>query len=176
MDLIRFLFRFDGRLNRARYLAVQLALLAVWLTFFPNNVSLPWKIVVTIAIIWINAATTVKRLHDRNKSGFWAIPILILNRLSYVYYGLFFGGYFGVDISAAKELLLVMIAVAMSLMATWIFIELFFLIGSDGPNRFGADPLARVDTGTPPASRSDQHPIPAFLVRGAGPSPAAPGH
>jgi uncharacterized membrane protein YhaH (DUF805 family) len=175
MDWIWILFRFKGRLNRARYLVVQLALLAVWFTVFPNNFSLPWKIAVTIAIIWINAATTVKRLHDRNKSGFWAIPILILNRLSYVYYGLFLGVSFGVDISLATVLLLVMVAVAISLLTTWIFIELFFLIGSDGPNRFGADPLARVVTGALTVTRSGQYPIPAFLVHGAGPSPAAPG-
>jgi uncharacterized membrane protein YhaH (DUF805 family) len=175
MDWIWILFRFKGRLNRARYLVVQLALLAIWFMVFPNNVSSPWKIAVTIAIIWINTATTVKRLHDRNKSGFWLIPILIVHRLFYLYYGLFLGLYFGVDISSAKGLLLVMVAVAWSLLATWIFIELIFLIGSDGPNRFGADPLARVVTGAPTDTRSGQHPIPAFLVHGAGPSPAAPG-
>ncbi len=91
-------------------------------------------------MLWINAATTAKRLHDRNRSGWWAIAVLIVNRLSYVYYGLFFGLYFGVDVSGAREMLLVMCAVALSVLQTWIVIELFFLIGTDGRNRFGADP------------------------------------
>jgi uncharacterized membrane protein YhaH (DUF805 family) len=65
-------------------------------------------------MIRINAATTAKRLDDRARSGWWAVAIIILNRLSYVYYGLFFGSYFGVDISTANELLLVVPVVAMS--------------------------------------------------------------
>ncbi len=176
--MVTFLFSFKGRINRARYLVVQLALLTLWLIAwpkFPIFLSSLWILFVAIATFWINAATTVKRLHDRNRSGFWAIPILILNRISFAYYGLFFGLYFGVDISVAKELLLVMVAVAMSLLGTWIIIELFFLIGTDGPNRFGSDPLARVATGAPTNSRSDQHSVPAFLVHSAGPPLEAPG-
>jgi hypothetical protein len=34
-------------------------------------------------------------------------------------------------------MLLVMLAVALSLLQTWIIIELFFLMGTDGPNRSG---------------------------------------
>lgn len=179
MNYIGLLFSFKGRINRARYLLVQLALLTFWLIFFvklsiyfsPQWEALHW--VVAITMIWINAATTVKRLHDRNRSGWWAVPVFILNRLSYVYYGLFFGLYFGVDISFAKELLLVMLAVAMSLLQTWVVIELFFLMGTDGRNRFGSDPLARVTTGAPTDWRPDQHSIPGFLVHSAGATPAS---
>ena len=118
MDYARFLFSFKGRINRARYLVVQLALLTFWLILwlkFSFHFSSQWEAlhwVVAITMIWINAATTVKRLHDRNRSGLWAVAIFIVNRPSYVYYGLFFGLYFGVDISSAKELLLVILAVA----------------------------------------------------------------
>ena len=121
-----------------------------------------------IALIWINTATTAKRLHDRNRSGWWAIAVLVVNRLSYVYYGLFFGLYFGVDISIAEELLLVMLAAALSLLQTWVIIELFFLIGTDGPNRFGPDPLSPAATGAAAAPRAVQDNVPAFLVHGAG--------
>jgi uncharacterized membrane protein YhaH (DUF805 family) len=176
LHYIWLLFGLKGRINRARYLVVQLALLTFWLLWlkFPFQVSSQWETllfdgVVEIALIWINTATTAKRLHDRDRSGWWAVAIIILNRLTYVYYGLFFGLSFGVDISIAEELLLVMLAVAMSLLGTWVFIELIFLIGTDGSNRFGPDPLARVPTGAPANSRSDdQHSVPAFLVRSAG--------
>jgi uncharacterized membrane protein YhaH (DUF805 family) len=156
---------------------VQLALLAFWFIFFiklspsfspqENAVYFDW--VVAIAMIWINLATMAKRLHDRNRSGWWAIPIFILSRLSYVYYGLFFGLAFGVDISVARELLLVMPVVAMSVLQTWVFIELVFLIGTDGPNRYGPDPTRTV--GHPPiGSPPEPDGVPDFLVRRAGPS------
>jgi uncharacterized membrane protein YhaH (DUF805 family) len=177
MDYIRLLFSFRGRINRARYLVVQLALLTCWLMVwvkFPLHLSSQWNAlffdwVVAIAMIWINLATMAKRLHDRNRNGWWAGAVFSVNRLSYVYYSLFFGLYFGVDISVAEELLLVMLAVALSLLQTWIVIELFFLIGTDGPNRFGPDP-----TRTAPDSPLESHAAPAgvpdFLVLRAGPA------
>jgi uncharacterized membrane protein YhaH (DUF805 family) len=172
MDYARLLFSFRGRINRARYLAARLALLTVWLIVWlksPFDFSSQWEgWIVAITLIWINAATTARRLHDRNRSGWWAVAVIIVNRLSYVYYGLFFGLYFGVDISIGKELLLVMFAVALSLLQTWVFIELVFLIGTDGANRFGPDPLARVAAGVPTGARSGQHKVPDFLVRRAG--------
>ena len=93
---------------------------------------------------------------------------IIVGRLSYLYYGLFFGLYFGVDLSIGKELLLVISAVALSLLQTWVVIELFFMIGTDGPNRYGPDPLARVATRAPVDAHLDQRSVPDFLVHRAG--------
>jgi uncharacterized membrane protein YhaH (DUF805 family) len=170
MDFAWLLLSFKGRINRARYLAVQLALLTVWfivwLKFSPQWEALRWAI--AIAMVWINTATTAKRLHDRDRSGWWAAAVFFVNLLTYAYYGLFLGLYFGVDISIARELLLVMLAVALPLLQTWVVIELFFLMGSDGRNRFGPDPLSQVATGAPTTSRAVQDNIPAFLVRSAG--------
>lgn len=172
MDYARLLISPRGRINRAKYLVVQLVLVAVWLAFSLKSLVdfssqwQPW--VVAIALGWINIATTAKRLHDRNRSGWWTVAIVIVGRLSYLYYGLFFGLYFGVDLSIGKEMLLVLSAVALSLLQTWIVIELFFMIGSDGPNRYGPDPLARVATGAPAAAHLDQRSVPDFLVHRAG--------
>jgi uncharacterized membrane protein YhaH (DUF805 family) len=174
MEYARLLFSFKGRINRARFLVVQLTLLAlwfmVWVKFSLQFASQwePW--VLSIAMIWINAATTVKRLHDRDRRGWWAVAIFVVNRLSYVYYGLFFGSYFGVDISTAGQLLLVMLVVALSLLQTWVVIELFFLIGSDGPNRFGPDPT-RALPNSPLDSRPEPAGVPVFLVLRAGAAP-----
>jgi uncharacterized membrane protein YhaH (DUF805 family) len=175
MNYAWLLLSFKGRISRARYLVVQLTLLTFWLVLWPKfsfHFSSRWEAshwVVAITMIWINVATTVKRLHDRNRSGWWAVAILVVNRLSYVYYALFFGLYFGVDISTARELLLVMLAVALSLLQTWIIIELFFLMGTDGPNRFGPDQTRSAHSSpidsAPPVS------VPDFLVRRAGPRP-----
>jgi uncharacterized membrane protein YhaH (DUF805 family) len=176
MDYAWLLFSFKGRINRARYLVVQLALLAFWLMLwlkFSVQFSSQWEAlhwVVAITMIWINAATTAKRLHDRNRSGWWAVAVFVVNRLSYAYYGLFFGLYFGVDISTARELLLVMLAVVLSVLQTWVVIELFFVMGTDGPNRFGPDPT-RTLPNSPLASRAEPAGVPDFLVRRAGPTP-----
>ena len=172
MDYVRLFFSFNGRLNRARYLAVQLALAAVWLILWRKSLfdlASQWEAwAVAIVMLWINTATSAKRLHDRNRSGWWVLAVLAVNRLSYVFYGLLFGLSFGTDIPVARELLLVMFAVALSLLQTWAVIELFFLIGSEGANRFGPDPLSQVATGASTASRPIQHGVPAFLVHNAG--------
>jgi uncharacterized membrane protein YhaH (DUF805 family) len=119
-------------------------------------------------MIWINLAVTAKRLHDRDRNGWWSAAVFAVNRLSYLYYSLFFGLSFGVDISIAEELFLALFAVTMSLLQTWVIIELFFIAGTDGPNRFGPDP-------TRDQSPTDSHPepagIPDFLVTRSGPLP-----
>ena len=170
MDYAWYLLSFKGRINRGPYLAVQLALLTVWLVTWLRSPSpsdgLHWA--VAIAMLWINTATTAKRLHDRNRSGWWAAAVFAVNLLCYTYYSLFLGLYFGVDISIIKELLLVMVAVALPLLQTWVVIELFFLPGSEGRNRFGPDPLSQVGTGVSAASRAVQDNVPPFLVHNAG--------
>jgi uncharacterized membrane protein YhaH (DUF805 family) len=176
MDYVRSLFSFRGRSNRARYLAVQLALLTLWFVIWielPSDLSSQWQaliVPVTIAMIWINLATTAKRLHDRNWSGWWTIAVLAVNRLSYLYYGLFLGLSFGGDISIAVELLLVMLAVGLSVLQTWIVTKLFFLAGTDGPNRFGPDPT-RATLRPLFGSRPEPAGVPDFLVYRASNSP-----
>ena len=177
MDFVWLLFSFKGRLNRARYLLVELALLALWVAalygssfLVSSPVALSW--VVAIPMIWVNTATTAKRLHDLNRSGWWAVAVFVVNRLSYLYYGLFFGLSFGVDNSTSLEMLLVMFAVALSLLQTWIVIELFIVIGTDGPNRFAPDPTRAAPVAAV-ASRPEPHDVPDFLVRRSGPLPPA---
>jgi hypothetical protein len=85
-----------------------------------------------------------------------------------VYYGLFFGLYFGVDHSGARELALVMFAVALSVLQTWVVIELFFMIGTDGANRFGSDPT-RSARKSPVVSHAQPFGVPDFLMQRAGP-------
>lgn len=164
MNFVRLLFGFKGRLNRARYLAVELALLALWCVtvIWHSSFSQAMIVIAAIPMIWIDMANTAKRLHDRNRSGWWALAVYAIKRLCFLYYGAFFGLSFGVDIPAVGEMLLVMIAVILSLLQTWIVIELFFLIGTDGPNRFGPDPTRTPRA--PAAASPEPHGLPDFLV------------
>jgi uncharacterized membrane protein YhaH (DUF805 family) len=176
MDYFWLLFSFRGRLNRARYLILELAVLTSWLMLWvkhPAEASPQWEALHWLAAVvigWINLAATARRLHDRNRSGWWTVAVLVVNRLVFLSYGLFFGSYFGADISSAVQLLFVMAFVTLSVLQTWIFIELFFMIGTDGTNRFGPDPTRTafdISTGPQPASAG----VPDFLVRQAHPLP-----
>jgi uncharacterized membrane protein YhaH (DUF805 family) len=172
MDYAKTLFSFKGRINRARYLVIQLALLTVWFLLWIKAPFHQWEMGLAAAIpmIWINLATTAKRLQDRDRRGLWAVAVVVVNRLSLLYYGLFFGLFFGVDISIAQELLLVLGAVGLSVLQTWIVVELFFLTGTEGTNRFGPDPT-RPAARPPALSRSEPFGVPDFLLHPAGPRP-----
>jgi uncharacterized membrane protein YhaH (DUF805 family) len=174
MGWVWLLFSFKGRAGRAKYLVVELALLTLWFTLWialrAEFSSLWEQWAAAIPMIWINLAVTAKRLHDRNRNGWWAVAVFAVNRLSYVYYGVFFDLSFGVDISIAVELLFALLAVAMSLLQTWVIIELFFLAGTDGPNRFGPDPT-RATLQSPVDSQPEPAGIPDFLVSRTGPPP-----
>jgi uncharacterized membrane protein YhaH (DUF805 family) len=84
--------------------------------------------------MWFLTAATVKRLHDRNKSG-WIVPFFIapglLDRLS--------------DWIEAPTAAVFVSAIAFGL-TIWCFVEMLCLRGTRGPNRFGPDPLAPRDT------------------------------
>jgi uncharacterized membrane protein YhaH (DUF805 family) len=160
------LFSFKGRIGRARYLLVELALLTLWLALWLKlrlYVEPQWTHwLVALAIIWINLAATAKRLHDRDRNGWWSVAVYALNQLSYTYYSLFFGLAFGVDISMALEFLLVMLAVGLSLLQTAVFIDLFFFAGTEGSNRFGPDPTSAPDL--PAGLHPQAANVPDFLV------------
>ncbi len=90
----------------------------------------------SILILWIFFATSIKRLHDRNKSAWWMIPFFV-----------FPGGYDRVaEWLPDLVVLQVLLGLGTSVLCVWGMIELYFLKGTTGSNRFGADPLAPVDT------------------------------
>ncbi len=122
---------------------------------FPQIVTIP----MTIVFAWAYAATSIKRLHDRNRSGWWIIPFVVAP-------GLFgrFEGWLG-DSSAAAFL-----GPAMFVLYTWGLVEMAFRAGTCGINRFGSDPLAPVGSGAHGA-RWDQQSELEFVPHSAGPSP-----
>jgi uncharacterized membrane protein YhaH (DUF805 family) len=172
--------RFDGRINRAKYLLATLAILCLMVFvllslavlggilgigdgrfainligisasielyddpppkawWFPEIVTIPS----TLVFSWAYAAVSIKRLHDRNKSGWWMLPFV-------GFAGLY--GQFGDRLSGTYAAAFVGLVVG--ILFLWGFVEMVFVKGTGGPNRFGPDPLApRPDT-TP---RWDQH-------------------
>jgi uncharacterized membrane protein YhaH (DUF805 family) len=91
--------------------------------------------------LWVFFAVSVKRLHDRDKSGWWMVPFFIApglykqfeDRLPYTYF-------------------LLPVALAVFVFMIWGFVEMYFLKGTASTNRFGPDPLAE-DEATQPSER-----------------------
>ncbi len=108
--------------------------------------------------IWFFTATTIKRLHDRNKSGWWMVPF-------YIAPGLY--GHFK-DRLPDTDAVGVLGGVAFVL-CLWGFVELLCLRGTRGPNRFGPDPLAPIDTRPSWAQQTELE----FVAHAAGPSPVS---
>lgn len=85
------LFGFAGRIGRMQWWLAQLAILvviaaaiaAIMVAVGPNEPSSAKASVVLIVcavcvlIVWINLACTVKRFHDRDKSGWWVLVIFV---------------------------------------------------------------------------------------------------
>ncbi|MBR0853365.1 DUF805 domain-containing protein [Bradyrhizobium liaoningense] len=191
MDWTWYLFRFDGRINRALLwqalliVAVLAALLGVigqvvhllsaegslklsikldfdfglddlFKLVDPRTYRSPASLDRTDLILkgsglalfsWIFLATAIKRLHDRDRSGWWIVLFFFIP-------GLF---------SQFSDLLpdsnwVLPFGLTASTLWLWGFIELFIVPGTSGHNRFGPDPLADIedDAASTPAKGWDQ--------------------
>ncbi len=83
--------------------------------------------------VWIYFATSIKRLHDRDKSGWWMVPYFVLPGLVTQFSG-------RLDNPAVVGLL----GLVAGIFYLWGGIELYFLRGSARTNRFGANPLPKM--------------------------------
>jgi uncharacterized membrane protein YhaH (DUF805 family) len=121
-----------------------------------NLTALFIQSVVTPLTLWVYLATSIKRLHDRNRSGWWMVLFFVLPCL-YSQFGDRLG-------DATITMLLSANAFVFSV---WGFVEMYCLKGTTGNNRFGADPLAPVDTRPPWDQQSEIEMVPLK----AGPPP-----
>jgi uncharacterized membrane protein YhaH (DUF805 family) len=141
-------FAFSGRMPRRAYWMVLLSVmglvlggslgLALLATAVPSPGLLTAMSILAglsvLAVLWISLATTVKRLHDRDRSAWWILVFVFapsmlegMSRASS-----------RVDASGSGAMLLSLAGTAISI---WAIIELGFLRGTVGDNRFGPDPL-----------------------------------
>jgi uncharacterized membrane protein YhaH (DUF805 family) len=100
-------------------------------SWFPLVITAP----MTAAFAWCYAAASIKRLHDRNRSGWWMVPFVVAP------------GLFGrIENPLADSYAVAVLGLAMFVLYIWGVVELYFLRGNPWPNRFGPDPLAPIDT------------------------------
>jgi uncharacterized membrane protein YhaH (DUF805 family) len=139
---INLMFGYDDRIGRVAY---WLGLAAAWAItgfFFAivedvtaGTGDIGRYVAVTFIVgtfFWMHSAITVKRLHDRDRSAFW-----------YLIYGI---APFGLFIAAIYFYIARLPVPAWTLFVLsfvglfWVIIELGFMRGTPGPNRFGPVP------------------------------------
>lgn len=93
------------------------------------------KAIGTPLFAWVYLATSIKRLHDRDKSGWWMVPFFAAP---------------GVYDNLADRFEFSHAAMPLGLAAfglcIWGFVEIYLLKGSRKTNRFGPNPLQPIDT------------------------------
>ncbi len=143
------LFGFQGRINRAKYwlavlvyLVVSVIMALIGLVLGPESISMSiLQIVVGIGTFISGLAIGIKRLHDRNKTGWWLL-------IFYIAPGVLFGagavmGIMGMaSESMAGSAGAIILSLAGLAIVVWAFVQLGCLRGSVGVNDYGPDPLA----------------------------------
>jgi uncharacterized membrane protein YhaH (DUF805 family) len=149
LKLVRSLFDIDGRLSRGGFLLFVLAssvyvLPVMWVLRdeLPRQPELFFLF--CSPMIGLSVLAGIRRLHDRGLSGWWfpafyVAPFLLLSPVPWFLDFLRADGY---PESATRAVFFAFAALAM-LPRLWACVELYFLRGTRGPNRFGADPLDR---------------------------------
>ena len=155
MKLQNILFSFDGRIGRRTYWLAILALIASVqvLTFAPfflaGEEAAFLMLALTSQFIWLLSlwpilAVGAKRLHDRNKNGWWLLVFWLLPfALVVVGFGiaLFDDPRTGRSGDFATGSILIFASLPPAL---WGIVELGILPGTKGPNLYGADPAQRL--------------------------------
>lgn len=98
-----------------------------------DHATLILKALGTSLFFWIFLATAIKRLHDRDRSGWWIIPFVFIPRLFFQ---------FSDRLPASNWF--APFDWIISALWLWGLVELFIVPGTSGHNRFGPDPLAEV--------------------------------
>jgi uncharacterized membrane protein YhaH (DUF805 family) len=134
VDFWSLLFGFQGRINRAKYwmatityISVTIALVGLGFFFRFHTIFFVIAAIVFIVMTVSGVAVGLKRLHDRDMSGWW---LLVFYLLPAVLDGI--GRALGVP---------VIFSLAGSAISIWALVVLGFLRGTSGANQYGPDPL-----------------------------------
>lgn len=80
IDWMHLFFQFDGRINRAKW---WIGLVALWIVelvvfgLFGRGDNYAVVSILYLVFLWPSLAISIKRFHDRDKSGWWVLIALI---------------------------------------------------------------------------------------------------
>ena len=89
----------------------------------------------TLVFVWIYLATSVKRLHDRDKASWWMIPYFAIPGL-----------YAQFQDRLPDSYLIFPLTLAVFLLMIVGFVDIYILRGTRWTNRFGPNPLPKTQT------------------------------
>ena len=152
MDWQSLFFSFRGRINRAKYwlaaLVFVIADAVLGLVGWVLGNSLTFQIlssVVNLAVFISGIAVCIKRLHDRDRSGWW-LMLFYFGPFVFVLIGgfIFWAAAHTVGMSAEWSYLGLRLCILGGVaLVIWGFVEIGCRRGTAGYNRFGPDPLKR---------------------------------
>ena len=134
------LFGTRGRIGRASWWIASCALMGIGfavLSLIGRNIVLAILLALMgLVIVYCLLAVAVKRLHDRDKRGWWILlfavtPIMLASVVSALG-----EDWIGSTLDYAAWILVLAIAI-------WALLEFGFMPGTGGSNRYGPDPLAK---------------------------------
>jgi uncharacterized membrane protein YhaH (DUF805 family) len=148
MGWVDLLFTFRGRINRAKFWLAALVYIVVTIVGGIVASVSGSDAVAALANGAVNLVTFVsglfvamKRLHDRDKSGWWLVLFYFAPSILFgVGIALAVFGWVG-DTSGMGRIGVLFLAAGLAV-GIWAFVELGCLRGTVGPNRYGPDPLA----------------------------------
>jgi uncharacterized membrane protein YhaH (DUF805 family) len=110
----------------------------------------------TLVFVWVYLATGIKRLHDRDKAGWWMIPYFVIPGLYAQFQNRLPDSYLIFPLTLAVLLLLIAG-----------FIDIYLLRGTRWTNQFGPNPLPKTQSRarTTSASRWEQTSAFEFVPR-----------
>lgn len=146
------LFSFEGRINRAKYwlavlvyVVLSVLLSVVGLAIGADSITFSaLNMIIGIGTFISGIAVGVKRLHDRNRTGWWLLLFYVVPGVlvaAATVYGLIAAVSGASGSSIANFGIASFFLLGAFLVMVWAFVELGCLRGTVGPNRFGPDPL-----------------------------------
>ncbi len=132
MTLQQWMFSIKGRIGRRDvwiWMAIWVLAMSVLFTLAGTHVlNVQTAAFILVCLLWPTAAVTIKRLHDRGKSGLWALLMILAWMLLAGNWSVLPGVWQWVVGRFVPTLIIVMM-----------FIDLGAFVGTQGENKFGKD-------------------------------------
>ena len=132
MTLQQWMFSIKRRIGRRDFwiwMAIWVLAMSVLFTLAGTNLlNVQTAAFILVCLLWPTAAVTIKRLHDRGKSGIWALLMILAWMLLAGNWSVLPGVWQWVVGRFVPTLIIVMM-----------FIDLGAFVGTQGENKFGKD-------------------------------------
>jgi uncharacterized membrane protein YhaH (DUF805 family) len=137
------LFGLKGRINRAPWWVgnIGLVFISILILLFAMATT-PYLLVLLLGTVYAGFALSLKRARDRDRPEWYVIGLYALSVLSSIARAVIPPSGLSFDQMTAPQMLMLILDVILSIWGLVLLIDLGFLRGTQGPNRYGPDPLA----------------------------------